>query len=68
MMTLFQKLNAKIRRKFWTTCPRCHKPFGGHQPHGHQVTIEGVSYRIVCGDCLKIADQPQTRPVAIQEE
>lgn len=45
------KFVASVKRKFWTECPKCHKPFGGHEPHGLDVVIDKKHYRIACGRC-----------------
>ena len=63
---LWNKLLAKLRGRFWTLCPRCHRPFGGHEAHGqHAVfhTEEGPqNYRIVCKHCLAEGSQPKALP------
>jgi hypothetical protein len=48
---------AAVRRKFFTTCPRCGGGFGGHEPHGVNVAFRGTErghptvYRIACQAC-----------------
>lgn len=55
----WHRLIAKIRRKFWTYCPRCGKPFGGHQKYGQLQDFAGDGhYRIVCHRCKKVALTP----------
>jgi hypothetical protein len=44
---------AVLLRKFWTVCPRCGKPFGGHQKHQQLVSCDatGKIYRYTCNRC-----------------
>jgi hypothetical protein len=52
LVIAFHRVTAMVLRKFWATCPVCHRKFGGHQKHAHLVKINGVNYRYACGKCL----------------
>lgn len=59
---IFHHFYAWLRRKFWTTCPRCGQVFGGHQKYQENVTFIDVpkpvqTYRVVCHRCAKEAQQ-----------
>lgn len=55
----FHRAWAMIRRKFWTNCPRCSHPFGGHEAFAQHVVFPAgkhlAHFRYVCQGCAKLA-------------
>lgn len=56
---IFNRILALVMRKFWTKCPRCYEPFGGHEKYGKCASfLKGkqlTNYRVVCPACAKLA-------------
>lgn len=58
LLLVFHRSVAFGLRRFWIGCPRCGRPFGGHQGYGTQREFplaggDSVNFRIVCPACVR---------------
>lgn len=47
------RLYAFVTRYFWKPCPRCGRPFGGHEPHGESIPVEGECHTFWITCCAR---------------
>lgn len=53
MIKTLRRFKAKLLGTFVGDCPLCHKHFYGHKGFALQTKINGITYRIICQECLE---------------
>ena len=49
---LFHQFYAWVFGYFWLPCPRCGRPFGGHEPSGGRVATSPGMGKMTCRNCI----------------